>query len=643
MEIAMKKLLESFSINGMPVKNRMVISAMGTVYFDENGMVTDRYLSYIRKRVLGGWGLIITEICRVCAEAGHIRGIPGIYNEEHIASHRKVTQCVHECGGKIAMQIYHAGWRAPSRITGCQPVSPSPIPAGDRFEMPREMTREDIRRTVEDFANAAINAKKAGYDGVELHCGHGFLLGTFLSGSSNKRSDEYGGTIENRARIVLEIIRRTREKVGRDFPFWCKLSVHEYVEGGLELGDSQVLAELFEAAGVDAIHCSQGTHLSNYATIPPSATARGRYLSNAAAIKQAVSIPVIAVGRINDPLVAEKALITGQCDLVAMARASLADPMLPIKVAENRTGDITRCIGCLQGCIGEFAKGHIVRCMVNPMTGMEGRYDLSRAQKPLKVFIAGGGVAGCEAAIAAAMKGHDVTIFEKSDRLGGQWLAAAVPPGKEEFVSFVGWQERKLQQLSVTVRLDKELTREIVDRENPAVVLVATGSHAAVPPIHGVEKQHVVTANDILLGKQRAGKNVVIIGGGMVGVETADYLSAFGKNVTVVEMLDQVAVEAETNSKYFLMQRIARQGVKLITEAHVQEIGEKEVRIALKSGEERILPVDHVVLAAGMRSTNTLLDMLSGSEAKVVCIGDAHNVKNGFANIQEGFEAGLNL
>lgn len=639
----MKKLLEPFAINTMSLRNRMVISAMGTVYFDVDGLVTDRYLAYVKERALGGWGLIITEICRVSAEAGHIKGLPGIYSAAQIENHKRVTQTVHEAGGKIAMQIYHAGWRAPSRVTGVLPIGPSPIPAGDRFEMPREMTIEDIKNVIEQFSDAARNAKIAGYDGVELHCGHGFLLGTFLSGSSNKRGDEYGGTLENRARIVREIIYRTREKVGRAYPFWCKLSVHEYVEGGIELGDSQIFARMFEEAGIDAVHCSQGNHLSNYATIPPSITARGHYLTNAAAIKQAVSIPVIAVGRINDPLVGEKALVAGQCDLVGMARASLADPHLPSKVASGDFEGISRCIGCLQGCIGEFARGRIVRCMVNPMTGKEGEYDLSPVANGSKVFIAGGGVAGCEAAIAAAGRGHQVTIFEKSDRLGGQWLAAAIPPGKEEFLSFACWQKQELKKLGVTIRLNEALTSSIVEQEKPDTVLVATGSHTAVPSIKGVAQKHVVLANDVLLGKVRVGKNVVVIGGGMVGVETADFLSAYGKNITVVEMLDTVAAEAEPNSKHFLMQRIRKQNVKIIVEARVQEIGENKVHIILSTGEESIIPADNVVLATGLRSFNPLAAELEGFAAKVMIIGDANKVKNGLSNIQEGFEAGLNI
>ena len=638
----MKKILEPFSINGMELRNRMVISAMGTVYFKEKGVVSDRYLNYIRERALGGWGLIITEICRISPEAGHVNNLPGIYSAKQVEEHRQITRTVHEAGGKIAMQIYHAGWRAPSRVTGVQPMAPSAVPAGDRFEMPREMTAADIKNVVEQFSEAAFNAKKAGYDGVELHCGHGYLLGTFLSPSSNKRSDEYGGTVENRARIVVEIIRRTREKTGRDYPFWCKLSVHEYIDGGLETGDSQVLARIFEEAGIDAIHCSQGNHLSNYATIPPSATPRGHYLPNAAAIRQAVSIPVIAVGRINDPLVGEKALAAGQCDLVAMGRASLADPRLPLKTAEGRCDDILHCIGCLQGCIGEFARGRIVRCMVNPLTGMEGEYDCSPAKVRRKVFVAGGGISGCEAAIAAAMRGHDVTLFEASDRLGGQWLAAAVPPGKEEFASFLLWQKRRLAELGVSVRLNEALTRETVLREKPHTVIVATGSHPVVPPIKGTEREHVVPAAEVLLGRVRVGRRIVIIGGGMVGMETADFLSSFGKEVAVVEMLDAVASEAEANSRYFLMQRIERQKVTLFTGAVVQEIGDKEVRVLLKSGREELLAADHVILAAGMRSSNSLAAELEGC-ACITVIGDADKVKNGLFNIQEGFEAGLNI
>lgn len=568
--------------------------------------------------------------------------MPGIYSQEQIENHRRITETVHAAGGRIAIQLYHARWRVPGRVTGVLPKSPSAIPAGDRFEMPQVMTREDIAAIVEQFSKAAQNAKEAGYDGVEIHCGHGFLLNSFLSGASNKRADEYGGTIENRARIVLDILRATRGKVGADYPLWCKMSVEEYVPGALEISDTQILARMFEAAGADAIHCSQGTHQSNYATIPPSVVSRGHYLQNAAAIKRAVSIPVIAVGRINDPLVAEKAIAAGECDFVAMARASLADPDLPLKLAAGDTEEITRCIGCLQGCIGEFAKGHAVRCMVNPLTGMEGAFDLSPADKPLRVFVAGGGVAGCEAALAAPRRGHSVTLFEKGDHLGGQWLAAAVPPGKEEVVSFTSWQRRMLEKLGVQIPLEKEMSAAEVMNEKPDVVIIATGSVAAIPPIPGIDKKHVVLANDVLLGKTRVGKNVVIIGG-MTGAETADFLSAYGKNVAIVEILPNIAAEAEPNSKYFLMQRLENQKARILTEARVKEINDASVTVELASGEILELPADNVVLATGLRSSAPLKDELAESAARVLVVGDADKVKNGFFNIQEAFEAAIGL
>lgn len=641
--MAFEKIFQPGKINQLCLPNRLVISAMGTVYFDENGFVTDRYLAYIKKRAEGGWGLIITEICRVSPEAGHIKGLPGIYSREQMENHARITETAHAAGGRIAMQLYHAGWRAPSRVTGALPKSPSAIPAGDRFEMPREMTREDIAAIVEQFSTAAQNAKEAGYDGVEIHCGHGFLLNSFLSGASNKRADEYGGTIENRARIVVDILHATRGKVGGNYPLWCKMSVEEYVPGGLEISDTQILARIFEAAGADAIHCSQGTHQSNYATIPPSFVSRGHYLRNAAAIKKAVSIPVIAVGRINDPLVAEKALAADECDFVAMARASLADPDLPLKLAAENTEDITRCIGCLQGCIGEFAKGRPVRCMVNPLTGMEGALDMAPADRPLRVFVAGGGVAGCEAALAAARKGHAVTLFEKEGRLGGQWLAAAVPPGKEEFISFAAWQRRMLEKLGVQIHLEKEMSREDVANEKPDVVVIATGSVAAIPPISGIDKKHVVLAKDVLLGKVRVGKNVVIIGGGMTGAETADFLSAYGKNVSIVEILPNIAGEAEPNSRYFLMRRLENQKARVLTEARAKEISDASVTVELASGEILELPADNVVLATGLRANAPLKDELAGSGARLIVVGDADKVKNGFLNIQEAFEAGIAL
>lgn len=353
-----------------------------------------------------------------------------------IESHRKLAERVHAAGGKIAAQIYHAGRETSSAVTGVQPVAPSAVREPSMPETPRELTIPEIHTLVEQFGDCAKRAKAAGFDAVEVHGAHGYLAGAFASPFSNKRSDEYGGTIRNRARFGMEIIRNIKEKCGKDYPVLYRISSVEYVPGGLDIEESKVIARLMEEAGADCIHCSQGVYASTHTIIPPSVFPRAGYVEHAAEMKKAVQIPVIAVGRINDVEIAESVLQSKKADLVTMARASLADPELPNKVLKGRGDEVIRCIGCLQGCIGENGKGNGIRCLVNPLTGMEDEYDLTLAEKAKQVLVIGGGIAGCEAAISEALKGHKVTLIEKNDRLGGQWIPASVPIGKSEFTSF---------------------------------------------------------------------------------------------------------------------------------------------------------------------------------------------------------------
>ncbi len=359
------------------------------------------------------------------------------------------------------------------------------------------------------------------------------------------------------------------------------------------------------------------------------------YIDHAAEIKKVVSIPVIGVGRINDPFLAEEILVSGKADLVTMARASLADPEFPNKVAAEQYEDINYCIGCLQGC----TKG----CLVNPITGHESEYNLAKTTQPKKVYVAGGGIAGCEAAIAAAMKGHHVVLFEQRGTLGGQWLAACVSPGKTDFATLVIWQKRRLQQLGVKVRLQTALTKEIVQTEQPDKIIIATGSKAVIPLIEGIHGDHVVLANDVLLGKKDVGKYVVVMGGGSVGAETADHLALHGSKVTVVEMLAEIAGDASARPRKLLLERLAEKGVTLYTSTKVTAISQHAV-LAEKNGKTFVIPdVDTVVVAAGVRSNTTLQEELQDFTDRIALAGDARKAKDGYHNIREGFEAGLEI
>jgi len=642
---SVKKILEPIQINHMKLKNRMIVSAMVTGYANADGTASEKYIAYHEAKAKGGWGLIITEDYIISPTAGASAPLPALYDDCQIASHQQLTQRVHQAGGKIAAQLYHAGRETTSAVTGEQPVAPSAIKDPTMPEQPRALTVVEIVEIENQFADAAWRAKQAGFDAIEIHGAHGYLVNQFVSPFSNKRVDNYGGSLRNRARFALEIVAKIREKVGTEYPIIYRMSVQEYVEGGLALEEAKAYAQMLEAAGVDLLHCSQGVYASIEAVVPPFGVTRGAFVENAAAIKSAVNIPVSAVGRINDPDLAEAILCSGKADLVTMARASLADPEMPNKVREGRYEEISRCIGCLQGCVANSNAGAgKVRCLVNPMTGMEDEYNIKLAGKKKTVWVAGGGVSGCEAAIVAAKRGHQVTLFEKSGQLGGQWIAAAVPMNKTEFATFVVWQQNQLQQLGVAIKRNCELTAEMVLEENPDAVIVATGSNPVKPPTPGIDGPQVVLAQDVLLGKAEAGQRVVVIGGGLVGAETADFLACHGRQVCVVEMMDALMRDGEPTPKAMLLKRLAQNHVEVYTATKVTKIEARAV-VGEKDGKEvRMQDVDTVIIAIGVRSNQVLQEDLAGKyQGEIIAVGDAKRAKNGYLGIQEGFEAGLSI
>ena len=636
------KAFKPLKINQMELKNRLVVSAMVTNYCTEDGMATEKFIAYHEHKAKGGWGLIITEDYAVTKTAGGFKKLPGLWEDGQIESHRQLTERIHAAGGKIVAQIYHAGRETSSAITGEQPVGPSALKDPTMPETPRELTIDEIHDLVEKFGDCAKRAKEAGFDGVEVHGAHGYLIGAFASPFSNKRSDEYGGTIRNRARFAMEIIENIKEKCGKDYPVLYRMSSVEYVPGGLEIEESKVLARLVEEAGADCIHCSQGVYASTHVIIPPSVVPRAAYVENAAEIKKVVDIPVIAVGRINDIEIAESVLEAGKADLVTMARASLADPDMPKKVLEGKQDEVIRCIGCLQGCSGENGKGNCVRCLVNPLTGMEDEYDTTSVNDPKNIVVVGGGVSGCEAAISAAMKGHKVTLIEKSDHLGGQWIPAAMPIGKGEFTTLICWQKQMLEKLQVKVLLNTQADKEMIESYAPDTVIVATGSNPFVPPIKGTERDFVTNAHKVLLGEVETGDNIVVIGGGLVGAETADMLAEQNKKVTIIEMLPQIMKDGEKSPAKYMMERFKKNNVDIYTSTKLLEIGDHKV-FAEKDGESlEIDHVDTVIVAVGVRTDRNLLDQIEDANYKVICVGDANGVKNGYLGIREGYEAGLN-
>lgn len=636
----LKNLFNPITVKNLTIPNRAAIGAMVTDYCNEDGTVTERYLAYHEERAKGGWGLIITENHAVNPTGKGFQYIPGLWDDGQIDGHSELVKRVHKHGSAIFAQIYHCGRQTSIRVIGRQPFAPSPLPCPTMQEVPQELSVEDIKKLVREFGAAARRAQKAGFDGVEVHGAHGYLLAEFMSAYSNKRTDEYGGPLTNRMRFILEIIAEIRKTTGPEYPICFRISGNEYVPGGRTIEDTKAIAIMLETAGVDILHISAGVYGSVDAVIPPQAVPHGWIVDDAAAVKAVVKIPVITVGRINDPLLADAILQSGKADMVAMAREALTDPYAPKKAREGRFEDIRHCIACNQGCIGVLFGDQPIRCVLNPMLGREYEFAGKTTAAKKNVTVVGGGPGGMQAAIDAAQTGHSVTLYEKSAVLGGQARLAAIPPSKGEIAAFVNWQIRQLEQLGVKVLLKTEATPELLGRDRPDTVIIATGGVPLLPDIPGVHNENVALANDVLLGKVCVGPRVTVIGGGQVGAETANHLSIHGKKVTLIEMEEEIAAEEAIAPRIHLLRALRNQDVTIYTNTKALEITETGVRTEGKVSE---IAADNVVLALGIRSVNTLAEEAKKKGLDVIVIGDAKEPRQIMEATTEGFEAAMSL
>ncbi|KAA8996647.1 NAD(P)-binding protein [Affinibrenneria salicis] len=638
-----KKLFQPKKINQCVIPNRLVVPAMVTDLCNSDGTATERYIAYHEEKAKGGWGLIITENYAINENAMGCKYIGGLWRDEQIAGHKALTDRIHQYDSKIFAQIYHAGRQTSHNVNGgVQPVAPSAIPCPALHEMPRELTIDEIQQLVGEFGDCARRVKQAGFDGVEIHAGHGYLIAEFLSSYANKRTDRYGGSLDGRIRFLQEIYQRVRSEVGDDYPVTIRLSADEGFIGGRDISETRVLAQLFEEWGVDALHVTMGVYgdRNKSCTVPPMYVGHAWAVSYAEELKKTVQMPIISVNRINDPRMADNVLATGKADFIAMGRGSLADPHLPNKAKSGDLASIRYCIGCMQGCIASLPRGVPFTCLVNPSLGREANLNYEPVREPKRVFIAGGGPAGLEAARVAALRGHHVTLFEKNGHLGGQFRSAAFPPGKGELATYTAWLTRELEKLHVDIRYHTALTKEIVAQSQPDSVIIATGGAPSIPPIKGIKQSHVVLAEDVLLGNVTTGQRVVIAGGGEVGGETAAHLAMQQKEVTIIEMRDRLLVELDGVSKLHLMGLLNEYDVKQYVNTKLCEI--EEQRVVLENEQGRFaLDADTVVIALGYRPVNDLVNELEGITDKTIVIGGAVKTSNALIASREGFDAGM--
>lgn len=662
-------LFQPLRINRMEVKNRIYMPAMH-MNMAKDFLVTDTLVEFYAERARGGAGMIAVGYATVDELSGNVTNI-GAHKDEFIPGLSRLAAAMRDNGARAVLQINHAGrYNFSFFLDGKQPVAPSAVASRMTGETPRELTVEEIRAVTGRFAAAALRAKQAGYDAVEVLAGTGYLISEFFSPLTNLRTDDYGGTPENRMRFGVEVITAVRRAVGADYPILVRMNGNDFMPGGTGRRDLQAFAQALVAAGTDALNVNVGWH---EARVPQIVTAvpRGVYAYLARGIKEIVNVPVAAGHRINDPDTAREMLADGMCDFVAMGRSLIADPYLPAKAAAGRENEILHCVACAQGCFDNLFKLKPVECLCNPRAGREKETAASQAQTPRKVMVVGGGAGGMSAALSAWERGHTVSLFEKGGRLGGQLQLAGAPPGRGEFIELARNLEQQLALSGVKVTLNRPVDAALIESEKPDVVVLATGAAPVKPPIAGVDLPHVVQAWDVLQGRAITGRKVVIVGGGAVGVETALYLAEKGtlsgeavkfllvnraedpkdlyelatrgaKTIVVVEMIDKLGKDIGRSTRWAMLQDLSRMGIETHTASKALEITPRGLKIE-KEGAVQEIAADTVVLAIGARPYNPLEEVLKQKGIPSHVIGDARKTGWAFDAIHQGFEAGRSI
>lgn len=642
--MAITTMLTPIMIGSMRVKNRFVMPPMGTDNANKDGSISQGFIDYYAERAKGGFGLITIEVTAVDPLGKAIMNEPGLWCDEQIEGYKKVVDECHKYGAKVSVQLHHSGRETCPAYIGAQPVGITSEPCPMYREPIKELSTEELYALIEKFGDAALRAYKAGADAVEVHGAHSYLIAQLTSQESNHRIDEFGGSFENRMRFSKKVVENIRSKAGNDFPILYRLSGEERVGGGNTLYDTRAMARYLEEAGVNAIHVTCGRpDLSSRWVLPPSSERTGYSLHVAEEIKKAVSIPVISVGRHTEPYIAEDAVSTGKVDLVSFGRQSMADPYLPNKAAGNKLEELIPCIACNQGCVGRLLKNENAHCLANPFTGREGETRIVHTVKPKKIMVVGGGPAGLVAAWICAQRGHDVTCYEKSAKLGGQFRIAAHPPGKGNISNLIRTYFVIGKNNGAKYVLSTEVTEELINEQKPDVVIIASGSTPLHPNIPGIETTGAVDAIAALDGKVQVGQNVLVVGGGMVGAETSDYYGENLRNVTIIEMLDSIAADEELTPKMYLMERLNKYGTTMITGAKVARFVEGGVVYAKDGVETTLANFDTVILAMGTRAYNPLEKLISGKVPEVHVIGDAKLAKNALNATSEAADVALKI
>ncbi|WP_418579934.1 FAD-dependent oxidoreductase [Hungatella sp.] len=642
------RLLEELKIGSMTVKNAVFMAPMSLGYESPDGTVNETMQEYWLARARGGVGCIITDALSVDPDVPYLGNTLCFRNEESIASYRRFTDRIHEYGTKIIPQITHPGPESVSAFRGIPPVASS-VYLNSMAQRTRAVTLEEIPGIIQKYAKGAYDARRAGFDGIELHCAHAYmLLGSFLSPMRNKRTDRYGGSLDNRASLLCEVLDAIREACGPDFPVILRMSGSERDEQGNTLEDMKYLVPVLERHGVAAFEISGGTQYERCnKIIPCHGEVQGVNVPEAEALHEAASVPVIVVGKINEPRFAGYLVDSGKVDGVVLGRALIADPDFVNKMEAGDYEGIAPCAACAIGCVGEQTKRHPASCVINPAAGREKELELTAAEQPKRVVIVGGGIGGMACARAFAVRGHEVVLLEREMELGGQMRLACIPPHKQELSKWIVYLEHELERLSVDVRLNTAADRAVIDGLAPEVLILATGAKEMLPPVPGIDPEQAVTAWQVLSGETVIpGGNVLVVGGGMVGCEICEYLMHQKRgslHITMIEMADEIGAGMVVNNRVPTMIRLNRPEITMMTGTKLMSVNGSDVTVERHGVQETFGGFTHVIYACGARPARALFDELKEAYPEAVLIGDASQPAQALEAVRQAVETAVRL
>lgn len=627
-------LFSPIKIGKQVVKNRIFMPPLST-NLGNKGYVTDELIEHYRARAKGGVGLFVTEVVTIEPTYVYLPGDMSIYDDSFIEGWKKLAAAVHEYGAKILPQLFHPAYMAFPIPGTPRLIAPSNVGPYYAKEAPRSVTKEELKVIIEQFADAAQRVQKSGADGVEIHAAHAHgLLGGFLSPQYNKRTDEYGGNIDARLKLTLEVIEAVRKRCGEEFIIDVRISGDEYSDGGLNINDMIYVSKQLENHGVDMIHVSGGTTIARGSSIPASGTKMGSHSQLSAKIKKYVSIPVTTVGRIIEPWIAEELIANDMADACMIGRANLCDPEFSNKAKAGKPEDIRPCIGCLR-CLNGIMFGKPIACTMNPSFSLENEDTILPADIKKKILVVGGGPAGMEAAYIAKKRGHDVVLCEKDSELGGALKVACVPIGKQDLCQVIKWMRHRLEKENVNIQTNTNVTLELLKTKfKDYEVIVSTGAKPLIINAFTQFKQWM-SADDVLAGRAFPGRKIVIIGGGSVGCETADYLAPLindrfprNRDVTVIEMAQEVMMNESGPGRSLLVQRMMKKGVKILVNTKVVAVEKDKIKY-LQNGVEGVIDdADTLIFACGYQTDPAFENMLKELRMSYHLIGDAHQVGN---------------